>query len=128
MVDPVQVTLFSQRATRELMGRLVGTLARRKLSVLHVRGNPLSRTELGAAIDVSRYDTAICVLDQSWVRHESRVSHQTRRPCMLPTCLKLTSSLHLHNSKVLFLLTESASVPYPLLSSSLGWTSHVVGC
>ena len=50
------------------MGRLKDTLGRRKLSVLHVRGNPLSRTELGAAIDVSRYGAAICVLDQSWVR------------------------------------------------------------
>ena len=65
---PLQVTLFSQRETRELMGRLMGALGRRKLSVLHVRGNPLSRTELGGAIDVSRYGAAICVLDQSWVR------------------------------------------------------------
>lgn len=68
MVGPMQVTLFSQRETRELMGRLKDTLGRRKLSVLHVRGNPLSRSELGAAIDVSRYGAAICVLDQSWVR------------------------------------------------------------
>ena len=68
MAGPVQVTLFSQRDTRELMGRLKDTLGRRKLSVLHVRGNPLSRTELGAALDVSRYGAAICVLDQSWVR------------------------------------------------------------
>ena len=40
MVGPMQVTLFSQRDTRELMGRLKDTLGRRKLSVLHVRGNP----------------------------------------------------------------------------------------
>jgi hypothetical protein len=63
-----QVTLVSQRDTRALLGDLAGARRLARLSVLHVRGNPLSRAELGAAADVSRFGAAICVLDQSWVR------------------------------------------------------------
>jgi hypothetical protein len=62
-----QVTLVSQRDTRALLGDLAGERRLARLSVLHVRGNPLSRAELGAAADVSRFGAAICVLDQSWV-------------------------------------------------------------
>ncbi len=73
-----QVTLVSQRDTRALLGDLAGARRLARLSVLHVRGNPLSRAELGAAADVSRFGAAICVLDQSWVRGQPAVVPRPR--------------------------------------------------
>ena len=56
-----EVTLFNQRTSADVVGRLAGNgrlgghPPHKNLSVLHVEGNPLSRAELAALVDVSRH-------------------------------------------------------------------------
>jgi hypothetical protein len=46
---------------------MVHKLQLKNISVLHVRGNPLRRLELGARIDIRKFKAAIILVDQSWV-------------------------------------------------------------
>ncbi|KAK9800761.1 hypothetical protein WJX73_008207 [Symbiochloris irregularis] len=60
------ITLFSERTTKETVGRLKEDAALKRISMLQVEGNPCRRRDL-RKLDITKYRCAIILCDQAWM-------------------------------------------------------------
>eukprot|EP00891_Asterochloris_glomerata_P004631 jgi/Astpho2/4631/Aster-x0209 len=62
-----EVFLFNTWSSQEVMGRARGAAGVRNLSVLHIPGDPLQRSEIADRLDITRFKCCIILCDSRWV-------------------------------------------------------------
>ncbi|KAK9866656.1 hypothetical protein WJX84_009216 [Apatococcus fuscideae] len=62
-----EITLFNNRESPDVMGKTQEKAKLHSLSVLHVQGDPLERSELQERVDLTKFRCAIILCDEGWI-------------------------------------------------------------